>query len=267
MKKYLSFFRIRFTTALQYRAAAWAGVSTQFVWGFMKILMFQAFYRSDPAAFPMEFSQLCSYIWLQQAFLALFAFWFFDNDVFEIITGGGIAYELLRPMNLYNMWFTKNMASRSGKALLRCVPILFICTWLPEPYRFGLPADPVAFFMFLISMALGLTLVVSTCMIIYIITMRMLNYRGVKMLVTSLVELLSGSVVPLPFFPDGFRQVAELLPFASMNNLPFRIYIGDISGGQMVFFVAVQIFWVVFFQLWGRLWMRRSLRNVVVQGG
>lgn len=267
MKKYLSFFRIRFSTALQYRAAAWAGVSTQFFWGFMKLLMFSAFYGSDPNAFPMEFSQLSSYIWLQQAFLVLVAFWVMDNDVFALILDGGIAYELLRPMDLYNMWFLKNMARRTGGALLRCVPIILITVWLPAPFALGPPAGLLAFGMFLVTMTLGLILVVSTCMLIYIATMRLMNYQGIKMFMVSLVELMSGGVVPLPFFPDGFRQVAELLPFAAMSNLPFRIYSGDIAGVEMAFFVLLQILWVVVFQVWGRLWMRHSLKNVVVQGG
>lgn len=65
MKKYRAFFRIRFLNSLQYRAAALAGVSTQFAWGFMEILAFVAFYRADPSAFPMGLSQIASYIWLQ----------------------------------------------------------------------------------------------------------------------------------------------------------------------------------------------------------
>ena len=55
MKKYLSFFRLRFTMNLQYRAAAFGGVATQFAWGFMEIMVFRAFYRADPGAFPMSF--------------------------------------------------------------------------------------------------------------------------------------------------------------------------------------------------------------------
>ena len=53
MKKYWSFFRMRFLGSLQYRAAAWAGIATQFAWGFMKLLMYRAFYEAGPAAFPM----------------------------------------------------------------------------------------------------------------------------------------------------------------------------------------------------------------------
>ncbi|MDR2559396.1 MAG: ABC transporter permease, partial [Oscillospiraceae bacterium] len=75
MKTYLSLFRIRFINGLQYRAAALAGLSTQFAWGFMEILAFSAFFRANPAAFPMEFSHLVSYIWIQQAFLALLMPW------------------------------------------------------------------------------------------------------------------------------------------------------------------------------------------------
>ena len=45
MKKYLSFFRLRFSMGLQYRAAALAGIVTQFFWGFMEIMAFRAFYH------------------------------------------------------------------------------------------------------------------------------------------------------------------------------------------------------------------------------
>lgn len=55
IRKYLSFFRLRMTMGLQYRAAAAAGVVTQFAWGFLAILAYHAFYRSDPGAFPLVF--------------------------------------------------------------------------------------------------------------------------------------------------------------------------------------------------------------------
>ena len=67
MRKYLAFFRLRFSMGLQYRAAALAGMSTQLVWGIMEILMFRAFYRADASAFPMSLDATSAYVWLQQA--------------------------------------------------------------------------------------------------------------------------------------------------------------------------------------------------------
>ena len=68
MKKYLAFFRLRFSMGLQYRTAALAGIITQFAWGIMEILMFRAFYQADSSSFPMTFQATCSYVWMQQAY-------------------------------------------------------------------------------------------------------------------------------------------------------------------------------------------------------
>lgn len=124
MRKYQAFFRIRFINTLQYRSAAIAGMATQLAWGLMEILAFHAFYQADPSAFPMTFQQTVSYVWLQQAFLSLFMLWFFEAEIFNTITTGSIAYELVRPMNLYNRWFCQSAANRLAKAVLRCGPIL-----------------------------------------------------------------------------------------------------------------------------------------------
>ena len=267
MKAYLSLFRIRFINGLQYRAAAYAGMATQFAWGFMTIFMYAAFYKTGSSAFPMEFSQLSSYVWLQQAFLALFMTWFLDSDIFSAITSGNIAYELTRPMDLYNMWFTKQLAIRISKAVLRCLPIILVAIFLPAPYGLSLPSDMLSFIMFLITMITGLGVVVAFSMFIYISTFYTLSSLGVRMVALSLTEILSGAIIPLPFLPDKVRQVFELLPFASMQNLPLRIYIGDISGKEMIIGFAIQIFWLVFLLFTGRAWMKKALKRVVVQGG
>ncbi|MCX4317378.1 MAG: hypothetical protein OSJ52_12190 [Lachnospiraceae bacterium] len=135
-KKYLSFFRIRFINGLQYRIAALSGAATQFVWGVLLILLYHAFYEADPDAFPMRLSDLVSYIWLQQAFFALYQVWSWENELFELIQTGNVAYELCRPYRLYDAWFFRIIATRMANAVLRCFPILpesaqTFLAWLP----------------------------------------------------------------------------------------------------------------------------------------
>ena len=267
VRKYLALFRIRFTGSLQYRAAALAGVTTQFAWGIMEILAFSAFHRANPAAFPMELSQTVSYIWLQQAFLALFMMWFFENDIFAAIKDGGLAYDLARPMDLYSRWFCQASATRLAKCLLRCAPILFIAFLLPEPYRISLPHNLGHFGLFILSSALALGVVIAFSMLIYISTIYTLSPIGARLLAGSLADFLSGSIIPLPFFPEGIRQIAELLPFAAMQNTPLRIYSGNITGPELLRTLGLQVFWLVTLTLVGKLWMRQALRRVVVQGG
>ena len=267
MRKYISFFRIRFTNGLQYRAAAYAGIATQFAWGFMTLLMFWAFYRSGKNAFPMSFEQLSSYIWLQQAFLALFMAWLFENEIFSAITSGNIAYELCRPINVYDMWFVRNVSNRLSKTVLRSIPILIVAAVLPSPFGISVPVTWVATLLFIISITLGFGVLVAFNMLIYISAFYSVSPMGIRILSVSVVELFSGAVIPLPFLPSGIRRIFELLPFASMQNTPFLIYTGNIASQDAIFSIFLQMFWLTALVVFGKLLMKKALKKVVVQGG
>lgn len=267
MKKYFSFFKIRVANGLQYRTAAYAGVATQFAWGFMTLLMFRAFYRADPAGFPMSFSALSSYVWLQQAFLSLFAVWFTDQEIFQAITSGNIAYELCRPADIYTMWFAKNMALRISRALLRCLPILAVAIFLPEPFRLLPPVSPIAGICFFLSMALGFLVLIAFMMLVYISAFYTLNALGMRLLAATVSEFLSGAIIPIPFFPAWLQGAVNLLPFASMQNTPFLIYNGFAAGGAILQTILLQALWLAGLVLLGRALMGRALKRVVVQGG
>ncbi len=267
MQKYISFFRLRFINGLQYRAAALAGIVTQFAWGALEILMFSAFYEADASAFPMEFSALTSYIWMQQAFLALYMTWFLENEIFDAIINGNIAYELCRPIDIYNMWFTRSMANRLSRAVLRCMPILILAAFLPKPYGLSLPKDVQASVWFSITMLLGFLVVVAFCMLVYIVTFYTVSPMGVRMVAVSMVEFFSGAVIPLPFLPNGIRQIFELLPFAAMQNVPLRIYSGDIAGSKIYTSLGLQLFWLIVLVIAGKMLTAKALKKVTIQGG
>ncbi len=267
MKAYLAIFRIRFSNSLQYRAAALAGISTQFAWGFMEILAFGAFHRANPAAFPMAFSQTVSYIWMQQAFLALFMSWFFDGEIFDAITSGAIAYELARPVDLYSRWYTQTAAVRLSKAILRCAPILLVAFFIPQPYRMSLPDSGMQFLWFLLSTLLALGVVVAFNMLIYISAFYTLSPIGVRLIAAMVADFFAGGIIPLPFFPPAFERFASLLPFAAMQNMPLRIYSGNIVGSAALFGIGLQVFWLIALVVLGRMLMGRALGKVIVQGG
>jgi len=267
MSTYFSLIKMRFINGIQYRVAAIAGIVTQFAFGFMFISMYLAFYQTNPNAFPMGLSELVSYIWVQQAFLVLFITWFFEADIFSAITSGEIAYELARPMNLYDKWFCQCVASRLSRAFWRCMPLLFVAFMLPEPFRLTLPPNMIQFFLFLLSAVLALGVVVAFSMLIYIATFYTMSPIGVRIISAVVADFMAGQIVPLPFFPNGFRQVSELLPFAAMQNMPLRIYSGNISGINAFYGILLQIFWCIVLFVIGKIWMRYTLKKVVVQGG
>lgn len=262
-----AFFKMRFLSGLQYRSAAYAGMATQLAWGFMYIMLYEALYEGNINAAPMSFEELTSYLWLQQASLALFMTWFLDNDLFNMITEGNVAYELCRPMDLYSMWFAKNCATRTSRALLRCGPILLIAFFLPTPYRFHLPDSFHAFILFIVSMLLALLIVVAYSMLIYITTFYTISPMGVRMTFVMLADFMAGSLVPIPILPEWLIKIINVTPFAAMQNTPFLIYSGHIEIQGAYQAIGVQIFWGVVLITFGYWFMQRALKKVSVQGG
>ena len=267
MKRYLSFFRLRFSMGLQYRTAAIAGMTTQFAWGFMEIMVYRAFYAADAAAFPMSFEATASYIWLQQAFLAVFAAWLMEPEIFDCIVDGNVAYELCRPIRIYDMWFARSMASRLSKVTLRCFPILLVALLLPRPYGICLPPSLRHVLLFLLTLALSILVSVAFYMWIYVLTFYTISPMGLRIMVGSVVEFFSGGGIPLPFFPDQVRRVLELLPFASMQNVPLRVYSGSMTDAQMRSAIALQVFWLAVLVILGRAMCRKAEQRVTLQGG
>lgn len=270
MRAYVSAGKLKFLNGLQYRSAAVAGIATQFFWGFIYIMIFVAFY-SQPAVLhhPPAFTltDLVAYIWLQQAFLAFIVLWFRDQEIFQLITSGNIAYELCRPCGLYELWYAKLLASRLATAILRCLPILFIAFFLPEPYRMHPPASAESLGLFVASLALGLLVLVAVSMFIYISVFWTMSPVGSTLMIGVAGEFLAGLIIPVPLMPDWLQRIAYALPFRWTADFPFRVYSGQIPIQEATVGIVIQLVWLAVLVVAGKLLIRRALRQVVVQGG
>ena len=267
MKKYFAFFKMRFAAGVQYRMAAVTALTTQLIWGLMECLAYKALMDSNAVTFPMQYSAVVSYVWLKEAFFALFNTWAADNDIYDMIMDGGIAYEMCRPVSLYGMWFTRTLGGRVAEASLRCIPVLLGAILVPAPYRISAPANVHAFLFFLLTMLLATIITVSFCMVIYILCFFTISPDGWRMLFMGAVEFLAGSVIPLPFMPQPYRGIIELLPFASMQNVPLRVYSGDLAGNDMMRAILLQLFWAAMLLVLGSLLSKRAQQRVAIQGG
>lgn len=267
MRTYVGLFRMRMIAGFQYRAAAWAGVATQFFFGAVFILIYKAFYDSSAVQPSMPFDQLVSYLWMQQAFLAIMAVWGSDMSLLDSIATGDIAYELVRPMSLYWLWSFSMAAQRLSSAMMRCLPILLVAGFLPAPYNFNPPPSPLALGLFVLSLILALVVMVAIMMFVYILTFITLSPGGSRVLMMTLTEFLQGAVIPIPLMPNWLQTVLSFLPFRYTSDVPLRIYSGHIQGTEAWICIALQVFWAVTLIALGQWGLKRALDRAVIQGG
>lgn len=93
------------------------------------------------------------------------------------------------------------------------------------------------------------------------------NIWGVRMARNVISDFFSGAVIPLFLFPLWLTNIAYLMPFQAMYNTPLLIYIGKVSGYEIVNVILIQIFWITSLSLLSYLVWKRAETKVVVHGG
>jgi len=262
VRPYWSILSGRFRTLLQYRAAAAAGFGTQLFWGFIRVMIFEAFYRSGGPQ-PMTYPQVVTYIWLGQAMLGMLLFGA-DRDVQGMVRTGSVAYELLRPLDLYSLWFARAVALRTAPTLLRAVPMFLVAglfLGLQAPPSWAAGAGWVAATLGALALSSALWTLMSVTLLWTI------SGEGVARFMPALIYTLSGMLVPIPLFPEWAQPVLKALPFHALVDAPFRLYMGHIPPGEMAGVLAHQLAWTVALVLLGRWLLARAAQRLVVQGG
>jgi len=268
MKVYLNYFKLRFITNIQYRAAAIAGISTQFFFGLVFILVYLAFYQSNSNTnYPMEWNDLVTYLWLQQAFYALIYPNEKDQELLNMIKDGNLAYELIRPQNLFIKFYIKIIAKKIVATMLRFLPIIIIGFLLPYPFKLSLPKSFLSFILFILSLITSCLLISSFNVIIHLITMFTLDSKGIMSIYGVIFEVFSGSTIPLPFFPPLLKKIANILPFRFTGDLPFRVYSGSINITNGIDLLFLSIIWIIISIILGINLSRYALKKAVIQGG
>ena len=270
LRPYQAVVRARFNLLLQYRAAALAGFVTQCWWGALKIMVLSAFFRGA-ASSPMTLQQTIDYVWLGQALLTLLP-WSADPEIARMVRSGDVAYERLRPLDPYAFWYARAVARRTATPLLRAIPMVItagIVLRLLGMSRWALsaPASWDAALLFCGSMVLVIALSAAVTTLMDILTVATLSDRGVNALIGPLIIVFSGSLVPLPLFPDWMQRALALQPFAGLIDVPFRIYTGHLSASAAVAGLVRQVVWIVVLILIGRWLMARVMARLQTQGG
>ncbi|CAM3754023.1 ABC transporter permease [Paracidovorax anthurii] len=272
LRPYAAAFASRFLVMLQYRTAAWAGFVTQCWWGGIKAMVLAAFYGGAAAAStPLSLEQAITYTWLAQGLFALLP-WGSDPEIAQAVRTGAVAYDRLRPVDAYALWFARSAGWTAARVLPRlalmaaftgvALPLAGLGAWGLQP-----PAGLAAGMGFAVAVLLAVLLSTTLVMLLNIATAAALNERGINTLAGPLVIVLSGNLLPLALLPDAWQAALLLQPLAGVVDIPARIYFGQLAGMEALAGLGVQGLWTVLLVALGRACMGRTMRRLEVQGG
>lgn len=268
LKPYLSILRKTMTGKLQYRAATWTQLITNAFWGCARSAIIVAFYKYGSGASELTMQQAVTMVWLQQIAMNLLpGMGGLDQAVWMKIVRGDVGYELLRPMDVYSHWYVSAAAGKLSPFLLAIVPMTLAGQLVPGEIGMGTPASLCHLLACLLTLTTGLMISCAIICISYAILMNISAGTGPANIFMYTTQILAGSVLPLQLWPESIQTIMKYQPFAGMMDLPLRFFVGSEPLDSLPGVILMQLIWDAALIALGRMWIKRNLSKLTIQGG
>lgn len=246
---------------LAYSGWVWMGMFVNALAMVIFLFFWRAVYADTDTIAGLTFQQTLNYILLVQVVGAAAGVSSLDQ-IGALIRDGLIGMELLRPVDLQLAFYTRTLAQVAISLLLN-IPLLLLA------FAFGLhlPADPLTYVVFVISLLLGVTALFLYDWAFSCLAFFTTEVWGLMVLQYGVALFFSGALVPLVMMPDWLQAIASALPFAQALYVPVGFLSGTIPLAEAPQRWLIQIGWIVAMGLLSRAIFHYSVRKVTVQGG
>ena len=264
LKTYGEFVRIGFVNILAFRLRYYTGIITYLINVTVYYFIWRAVFATATSSIAgFSLPQILTYVsvgWIIRSF-----YWnTIDQEMAYEVLEGKIAMDFIKPVSVQWMWLARAMGESGFRLILLTAPTAIVVTLL---FPVLPPSCTLNFFLFLLA-AIGsffimgaLNFIIGTCAIPLTSILALIRAKF------WLIELLSGLLIPLSFFPRSLQVISSWLPFEHIAYTPLQIYLGRLPLNETLRLLALEYFWVIALLVLGHLWWRSATRKITIHGG
>ena len=260
---YLELVRMEFVNSLAYRSSYFTGIFNYSIQIGAYFFLWDAIYSGRKTIGGLSKEEMITYVivaWVVRSFY----FSNMDRRVAEEIRDGKIALELIRPYSYQLVKYARAFGEAIFRVLFFAVPSGLII-FLIRP--FALPQDWAATMMFLLTVLGAFMINAQLSMLAGMMGFFTQNTSGIYRAKRVVLDLFSGLLLPISFYPHWAQNVIKLLPFQTISYIPNMIYLGKLSGFAALQVILLQVFWIACLGMTAFLLWRFVVKHVVIQGG
>lgn len=260
---YLAFSRIAFLQILAYRLRYFTGIISYLVNVTVYYFIWKALYEDGAVIQGFSFRQMITYVavgWI----IRTFYFNNIDRDMVNDIQQGHIAGKLTRPVNYQWMMIFQAGGESAFRILMFTVPsaVVIVSVYPVDP-----PASAGAALAFLASLLFSFIIFCALNFLTGTCAVYLHSILGLIRAKYFLIEILSGLIIPINFFPDRLARLSQWLPFQHISYTPLMIYMGKVQGSDLALTLLLESGWSLVLLLAGHGFWRLATRRMISQGG
>ena len=263
MKVYGYVCKMQILRSLTYKFDVYGNILMQTLIMFTTSFFWKALYQNAESVQGVEVDSMLTYTVIS-ACISVILTTNVERKITQKVEKGTIAVDLMRPVNVFAVFFAEDLGNVMALFFQNLLPIIFIgCVFIQVP----LPASGASLLLFLLSLggAFFINWLLAAMFGMWAFTA--INMNALLQVKRHVLRLLSGSLIPLWFFPDWLRTILEAFPFVYLYQLPLSIYIGKYDRGSLVRGMTIQLVWLFVLLVLFSILQKRVARRVMIQGG
>jgi ABC-2 type transport system permease protein len=266
---YREFARIGFVNILAFRLRYYTGIITYLINVTVYYFIWKAVYgpasgvSAGATLAGYNLPQMLTYVsigWIIRSF-----YWnTIDQEMAYEVLEGKIAMEFIKPLSVQWMWIARAAGESTFRLILLTAPTALVIALMFPVHG---PSSAAHFALFLVSAAGSFLLMAA---INFMIGTCAIPLKSILALIRAkfwLIELLSGLLIPLSFFPGPLQKISHWLPFEHIAYTPLQIYLGKLGLADAGWALARELGWVALLLWLGHLWWDRATQKITIHGG
>lgn len=183
------------------------------------------------------------------------------------VQSGEIAINLIRPINYQARLISQSLGRIAWQFITIFIPIWIGINIYLYVTSGALPPNIGIILAYFISLIFGFLITFFFNFCFGLLAFYVTYIWGLNVLKNSVVRFISGSIIPLVFFPMWFQRVLTFLPFGSTNYVPVMIYLNKYTTLGTLKVILIQALWIIILYLCSVFFWRKATKKLTIMGG
>ena len=263
MKKYLFIIKTQIIKSLAYEFNVYGNILMQTIIMITSAYFWRALYSVQGSVGGVDSDGMLTYVIISSA-LSVLLITSVERRIGQSVEKGTVAADMIKPVSLFGMFFAEDIGSVIALIFQNMIPILLIGSVM---IKLPVMADIRDLPLFIVSVIESFLINWLIAALFGMTAFTAVNINALIQVKKHLIRLLSGSIIPLWFFPESVAKVLSALPFVYIYQLPLSIYIGKGTYAEHIMQMRIQFIWLVILSILFFLVQTRVTRKVMIQGG
>lgn len=261
--RYVSIALTSFQQAITYRITTLTNIGLTFIWVFILYYLWKAAFNEHTMIQGFTWEDMRTYVVLAYGLNALIG-WRISANMMNTIRTGEILRDITRPLN----YCLNQISVAAGAAMVEGI-LSLILTLVIGIFFLGIqpPSSATSAAMFVLAVTIGFFTKALIVFSVSLLTFWTLNGVGISWSRDAIINILSGTIIPLAMMPGWLHTVADVSPMRGIISTPLMIYLGKAEGPEAWKLLALSGAWLVVLWLFANWAWKAAFNRVEIQGG